>query len=145
MADNKRESIEDQLDEAREAKKHSELTVKVNADFSDMLTGLKAVERQAKAAKRAVAELEQSENIYFETDMRELLEKWWKTRDSEKEMTRESPESIIEQLQKYSETRDMTYWAIFNHTEMDGPYAPRYGKDTTFIIRLTDKSGDADE
>jgi hypothetical protein len=50
MADNKRESIEEY--------NSSGLTVKINVDVSEALTGLKAVERQAKAAKRAVAELD---------------------------------------------------------------------------------------
>lgn len=66
MAD-QRESIDKRTDfivdedgtayDVREKSNVGELTVKVNADFSEMITGLKAVERQAKAAKRAVAEL----------------------------------------------------------------------------------------
>ncbi|MFS0562605.1 BC1881 family protein [Terribacillus sp. 179-K 1B1 HS] len=50
-----RESIEEL---AEETNKNGQVTMKIGLDVSEALTGLKAVERQAKAAKRAVAELE---------------------------------------------------------------------------------------
>jgi hypothetical protein len=54
MAEDKRESIEEL---AEETSKVGQVTMKLGLDVSEALTGLKAVERQAKAAKRAVAEL----------------------------------------------------------------------------------------
>ncbi|NRG30715.1 hypothetical protein [Niallia circulans] len=63
-----REEIEKELDIAREAKKEHEksagnLTVKVDVDISEALTGLKALQREAKKATQVLRELEEAHKI----------------------------------------------------------------------------------
>lgn len=60
-----REEIEKELDIAREAKRKHEksagdITVKVDVDISEALTGLKALQREAKKATQALRELEEA-------------------------------------------------------------------------------------
>lgn len=60
-----REEIEKELDIAREAKKEHEksagdITVKVDVDISEALTGLKALQREAKKAAKELRELEEA-------------------------------------------------------------------------------------
>lgn len=51
------------------SKNAGDITLKVGLDVSEALTGLKAVERQAKSATKALRELEtQSQNVGFEDD-----------------------------------------------------------------------------
>jgi hypothetical protein len=47
---------------AKKSKSVGELTVKVNVDISEALAGLKALQREAKEAVRALRELEQWRN-----------------------------------------------------------------------------------
>ncbi len=67
MADSTKESreecvegttIQEQYAEALKRKKAGELTVKINVDVSEALTGLKAVTREAREATKALRELE---------------------------------------------------------------------------------------
>lgn len=51
----------------------------------------------------------------------------------------ETADKFSEQLRGYCENRDITSVITANHIDEKG-----YGKDTTIIIRLTDKSGDGE-
>lgn len=51
-------TIQEQYAEALKRKKAGELTVKIDVDVSEALTGLKAVTREAREATKALRELE---------------------------------------------------------------------------------------
>lgn len=60
------------VDYAEEGKDFSALTVKIDVDVSEAITGLKAVQREAKKAAQAIRELE----TYYGEDGKNFYVKW---------------------------------------------------------------------
>ncbi|WP_106408550.1 hypothetical protein [Alteribacter populi] len=60
-------------DQAKEAKSIGELTVSISADVSEALTGLKAIQREARKATRAIRELEAAKSGWSE-EFEQLVE-----------------------------------------------------------------------
>ncbi|MBU8597354.1 BC1881 family protein [Alkalihalobacillus clausii] len=97
--------------EARVVEMTSEgLTVKLNVDVSDALTGLKAVQREAKMATRAVAELGEADPIPFE----KIMELATRTHGGESlyaPLYRQSTADLVEELSRRE--------GIFAHYKVD--------------------------
>ncbi|ASB90438.1 hypothetical protein [Bacillus sonorensis] len=82
MAEPKRESIEMGSNQMYETGNAADrISVKIDVDVSDAITGLKAIQREAKAATKALAELrEEQQNLSIEGAAR-VLEKFLESPD----------------------------------------------------------------
>lgn len=75
-------------------------------------------------------------------DVRNTLEKYYEFYDKEfGELRPTSIEEFIHRAKSFSEGRNVTSAVVLQHFEEGENGSLEYGKDTTFIIRLTDKGG----
>ncbi|QHZ45900.1 hypothetical protein [Bacillus sp. NSP9.1] len=66
--------------------------IKIDLDVSDAITGLKAVQREAKAATKALAELRDAEEKMFERDLPSVEDVYYGRVDKDA-ITKKAPKS----------------------------------------------------